>query len=376
MKTVSSISENIISTTTPPITDMEEIIKAICEWNEMTVDSFKSSIWSYHLYWTDSDGKKIYVNDSRTIIDPIWMFLVNAYHWKWVVFEKWNDKFFWKIRVTASGNTRYQLGDKIIEIPFSIRTINEDTQDSITMFPKMSDFIQPRMKTFYIVNTGWSERQRLEKEIMSKLIELAQVRGWNEIISTQNVVEELKETLKKRGIILDLWERTVELSFPRRTIHDTANQDADYIAPPIQVQIDFESRRVESKWYSCHWFGTPNSWWNPCWWNRDNEIHECLRNCDLKALINLIISWAYGYNSNDTGRSHDGRHPLWKLKDYIWYAYDHRDESNLERTEWIVKNLEAIKHDLNIDNWLDSCQDIKNFISDFEEPNAEQSEEW
>jgi hypothetical protein len=45
------------------------------------------------------------------------------------------------------------------------------------IFPKTSDFIQDWMKNLYVVNTGWAERQRIEKEIMAKLIELAQVRG-------------------------------------------------------------------------------------------------------------------------------------------------------------------------------------------------------
>jgi hypothetical protein len=29
----------------------------------------------------------------------------------------------------------------------------------------------------YVINTGWADRQRIEKEIMAKLIELAMVRG-------------------------------------------------------------------------------------------------------------------------------------------------------------------------------------------------------
>jgi hypothetical protein len=33
------------------------------------------------------------------------------------------------------------------------------------------------MRKLYVVNTGWAERQRIEKEIMAKLIELSQVRG-------------------------------------------------------------------------------------------------------------------------------------------------------------------------------------------------------
>ncbi len=375
MKVESSIRENLISTTAQPLTKVNDIISVICEWNEITPEQFRNAIWSYTLKGHDSDWNEIYVCGNE-IVNPIGMYLVHTYQGKTIVFEKGTDKFFWKVKVTASSKTRYQLGEKIIEIPFQIRAENEDTWEWITIFPKLSDFIKPRMRSLYIVNTGWAERQRIEKEIMSKLIELAQVRSWNEIISTQSSLEQLQETLKKRGIILDLWERTVDLSFPRRTIHDTAGNDDDYIAPPMKVQIDFESRVVQSRWYSCHWFGTPNSWWSPCWWNWDSDIRNCLRDCDLKWLINLIISWAYGYNSTDTGREHDGRHPLGKLKDYLWYAYDHRNELDSETTEWIVKNLETIKHNLSIDNWLENCPDIQAFLSSFGKQNVESSEEW
>ena len=365
MKTESSIKENLISTTTPPITDIDWIITAICEWNWITAQQFKDKIWNYYLLWTESNGRQIYVNDTHTIINPIGMFLTHTYQWRTVVFEKDNDKFFWKIKVSSSGDTRYQLGEKIIQIPFQIRAENEDTGEWITIFPKMSDFIQPRMKSFYVVNTGWAERQRLEKEIMAKLIELAQVRGWNEIISTQNVVEWLKETLKKRGIDLIL-DETITLCFPWRKIRDTAGQDSEYLAPPIEVSINFDSRYIQSKWYSCHWFGTPTSWWNPCWWNRDNDIRECLRNCDLKWLINLIISWAYGYNSADTGRTHDDRHPLWKLRDYIWYVYDHQNEIWMQIASWLVENYNEIKAELEINGWLDNNSWVKEFLSKFE----------
>jgi hypothetical protein len=72
---------------------------------------------------------------------------------------------------------RYQLGDSIIEIPFEIKAVNEDTGEGITIFPKTSDILQSRMKGLYVVNTGWAERQRIEKEIMAKFIELAMVKG-------------------------------------------------------------------------------------------------------------------------------------------------------------------------------------------------------
>lgn len=368
MKVESSIKENLISSTTQPLTKMDDIIDAICEWNGITLAQFKEKIGTFSKIGTDMNGQDIYTDDMQNIINPIGKYLVHEYQWRTVVFEKWNDKFFWKLKCSSSGNTRYQLGEKIIEIPFTIRAENEDTGEWITIFPKASDIIQSRMQSLYVVNTGWAERQRIEKEIMAKLIELAQVRGWNEIISTQNSLNELKETLKKRGIDLELGENVV-LKFPRRTIIDTARGDDDYIAPPMQVSIDFTNRMVRSKWYSCHWFGTPSSWWNPCWWNRDNEIRQCLQDCDLKWLINLIISWAYGYNSQDTGRSHDWRHPLWKLKDYIWYIYEHRNELDAEAIEWIKKNYAQIKHDLNIDEWLEGTSGIKEFLSNFEGEN-------
>ena len=368
MKTESSIKENIVSTTTQPITNYDEIIKAICEWNWITENNFKEKVWHYYLFWTDTGGNQIYVNDSKTIVNPIGIFLVNVYQWKSVVFEKWNDKFFWKLRVSASSNTRYQLGDKIIEIPFTIRAENEDTGEWITMFPKMSDIIQPRMKSFYIVNTGWAERQKLEKEIMGKLIELAQVRWGNEIISSQNTMEELKETLKKRGIEL-IFDYDILIKFPRRKVRDTAKQDGEYLAPPITVSIDFNERQVKCKWYSSHWFGTPTSWGSPCWWNWSNEISNCLRDCDLKALINLIISWAYGYNSADTGRTHDGRHPIWKLREYMWYVYDHQNELWMEECQWLTDNYNEIMAE--IGERVESRSDIKNFLSQFEKKNED-----
>lgn len=366
MITESSIKETLISTTTEPITDMDAIIDAICRWNWIPLNEFKDKVWNYYLFGKDNNWNQIYVNDAEHIVNPVGMYLRNAYQWKFVVFEKWNDKFFGTLKVSSANNIRYQLWDTVIEIPFRIMAVNDDTQEWITIFPKLSDFIQPRMKSLYVVNTWWAERQRLEKEIMAKLIELAKVRGWNEIISTQNLVEELQQSLKKKGIDLILWDGAIVLEFPWRKIRDVANHDNEYMAPPITIQIDFEARLVECKWYSSHWFGTPTSRWSPCWWNWDNNIRDALRNCDLRGLINLIISWSYGYNSQDTWLSHSWRHPLGKLRDYVWYLHDHRNELSEVVKQKFKENLQQIKTDLNIDNWLDECQDIRNFISTLE----------
>ena len=55
--------------------------------------------------------------------------------------------------------------------------MNEDTEEGMIIFPKKQDIVQPRMKCLYVINTGWAERQRIEKEIIAKLIDLAMVRG-------------------------------------------------------------------------------------------------------------------------------------------------------------------------------------------------------
>lgn len=44
MRTEGRIKENLISTTIQPITDVEEIINAICEWNGITLADFKSKV--------------------------------------------------------------------------------------------------------------------------------------------------------------------------------------------------------------------------------------------------------------------------------------------------------------------------------------------
>ena len=363
----SSIKEVCENTTTQPITDTEEIIKIICEWNGIIIDEFRQVVWPYKLIGTDSDNKYIYTLDD-CIINPIGVYLTKSYNWKTVVFEKWNDKFFGKLKV-RDETTRYQLWDKVIEIPFRIRAENEDTGEWIIIFPKRNDIVQGRMRSLYVVNTGRAERQKIEKEIMAKLIELAKVKGWNEIVSTQNMIEELKETLKQRGIDLDLGERgnwVITVFLPRRKIRDVAWADRDYVAPPIRIAINFDARTVQCLWYSPHWFGTPTTWWNPCWWTWDDDIRRCLENCSVKELINLVISWWYGYNSNDTHLEHTDRHPLAKLRDYIWYVYDHKNGIEQEEKDLITKNYNEIKSDLEIDGWLDNNENVKEFLSTLE----------
>lgn len=361
MKVESSIQENLISTTTQPITDTEEIISAICEWNEITREEFNSVIWDYSKIGTDENWKPIYMKDWY-IIYPIEMYLENTYSWKTVVFEKWNDKFFWKIEIIPE-RTRYQLWDKVIEISYKIKAVNKDTESSIILFPKKKDILQGRMTNLYVVNNGWAERQRIEKEIMAKLIELSMVRWWNEIIETQNKLEELKETLARRGIELILWTN-LGINIPRRKVRDVAWNDREYMAPPIELSINFDTKGVRCRWYSSHWFGTPNSWWNPCWWNYAHEITNSLMDCDLKGLINLLIIWAYGYNSGDTWRQYTDRHPIAKLRDYIWYVYEHKDSEGMDKEITEIKNnIKDIVADLDRDKWLEDCESwIKNFI--------------
>ena len=365
MRVESSIKENYSSTTTEPITDVDECIKAICEWNNISLERFKEITWDYVKAWVDNNWQPLYLQGG-CIINPIGVYLTKVYNWKDIVFEKWDDKFFGTLQVRGE-DTKYMLGDKVIDIPFRIKAINEDTQESITIFPKASDIVQKRMRGLYVVAPWWSERQRIEKEIMAKLIELAQVKGWNEIIGTQNVIEELQATLKKSWIELELYNELLLLHFPRRKIRDTAGEDNEYIAPPIEIEIDFMNRNVKCKWYSPHGFWTPNSWWNPCWWNWDNDIHNCLQNCSIKELINLIISWANGYNSRDTWTWHNWRHPIAKLRDYMWYLNDNKNNSEtkieIEKMKW---HLQEIKQALEIDDWLSGCNDIRDFISSLE----------
>lgn len=365
MRVESSIKENYSSTTVEPITDIDECIKVICEWNGISLGRFKEITWSYVKAWVDNDWQPLYLQGS-SIINPIGVYLMQVYDWKDIVFEKWDDKFFWTLRVRAE-QTRYMLGDKVIDIPFRIKAVNEETEESITIFPKTSDIVQRRMRWLYVVSPGWAERQRIEKEIMAKLIELAQVKGWNEIIWTQNIIEELQKLLKKSWIDLELCNEMLRLDFPRRKIRDTAGQDNEYIAPPITVEIDFMNRNIKCKWYSPHWFGTPSSRWNPCRWNWDNDIHQCLQNCSIKELINLIVIWSNGYNSRDTWTWHNWRHPIAKLRDYMWYLNNNKDKTETKtEIEKVKEHLAEVKQALEIDDWLEGCQTIKDFISSLE----------
>ena len=370
MKVESSIKESYSTTNVEPVKSTEEIIKAICEWNEISLDDFKHIVWPYSRIWKTDNWVDIY-SSVWQIIDPVMKYVRSVYEDRDVVFEKGNDKFFWKIKIEDWTPTKYQLGDKVVDVPFRIRAVNEDTGDWITIFPKKSDILQRRMKNMYVVNTGWAERQRIEKEIMAKFIELAKVKGWNEIISTQDTLEKLKAKLKRSNIDLDLWNPIV-LTLPRRTIRDVAGEDDDYIAPPIQVSIDFDRGEVKSKGYSSHWFGTPSSWGNPCWWNFSNDIYHKVNDCDLQELVNLIITWGYWYNSSDTWMSHEDRHPLAKLRSYLWWAMDN---SRPDIEDEIKKHIEQIKHDVELDGRLEDNLSIKEYLSRIESRD-ETSEQW
>lgn len=365
MKVESSIKESYTSTTTEPIKNIDDIINIICEWNGISLEQFKEITWNYVKAGVDNDWNPLYLQWDN-IINPIGKYLMAVYNWKDIVFEKGNDKFFW-IMYVRMEDTKYMLWDKAIDIPFRMWAENELTGERIIIFPKTSDIVQKRMRWLYVVNTGWADRQRLEKELMAKMIELAQVRGWNEIISTQNTLEEMKTNLKKEWIDLQMANELLYLDIPWRKVRDTNKTDNDYIAPPIKVEIDFLNKSVKSKGYSSHWFGTPSSWWNPCWGNRDNEIYNCLQDCNLKSLVNLIISWAYGFNSRDTWTSHDWRHPVAKLRDYLWYLNDNKDKDSVKNEiELMKQHLEDVKKDLELDNWLQGCSTISNFISSLE----------
>ena len=90
-----------------------------------------------------------------------------------------------------------------------------------------------------------------------------------------------------------------------------------------------------------------------------------------------MISRAYGYNSNDTGREHNCRHPLAKLRDYIWWVSNNRDDTSDEWKairQWITDNYADIFKDLEIDTWLEGSE-TRDFISGLRAKD-ETSREW
>ncbi|MBO7692666.1 MAG: hypothetical protein J6T10_08580 [Methanobrevibacter sp.] len=89
-------------------------------------------------------------------------------------------------------------------------------------------------------------------------------------------------------------------------------------------------------------------------------------------MINLIVSWAYGYNSEDTTRQHTDRHPLAKLRDYVRYYLERktRDDENVKKhIQGMREHLQEIKEDLEIDNYIEDNASIKDFLSYLEEKN-------
>lgn len=343
MQTTSSITNNSWKTTTQPLTKFSDIVEAICEWDWILESDFFDIVWCPIMIGEDKFWNPIYRIRDR-ICKPIFEYLVKTFDWQEVVFEKWAEKFFWKMRVETSECTyNYELWDKSVSLNVKIMAENES---GVSMFilPKKSDIIKPRIKAMYIVNTWWAERQRVEKEIMAKLVELSMIRGWNEIIQTQNVLEDFAEQLKKRNIILTVWSK-IKIDIPWRMVRDTSWEDEDYPAPPISLEIDFDLKTIKCLWYSSHWFGSMTSWWNPCWWNWDDDIHDLLRDCDIKWLINMLIQWSYWYNYRDTGD--DSRHPRYKLDDYLsWYSWNWESmwEENKKQMKEMWKEIAAVSH--------------------------------
>lgn len=66
------------------------------------------------------------------------------------------------------------------------------------------------------------------------------------------MIEDLQASLKKRGIGLQLSDGVILLDIPRRMLRDAAQKDGEYIAPPIQIKIDFSAGDVYCKGYSPH----------------------------------------------------------------------------------------------------------------------------
>jgi hypothetical protein len=64
----------------------------------------------------------------------------------------------------------------------------------------------------------------------------------------------LKTNLKKKGIDFKLENEFIFLDIPWRKVRDTAGEDSEYIAPPIEIRIDFNNRMIGCKGYSSHGF--------------------------------------------------------------------------------------------------------------------------
>ena len=97
MKVESSIKETTINTTTSPTKDMNEIINIICKWNGITKSRFSEIVWPYNYIGTDTNWDAIFTQNG-VLVNPIGIYLKNTYDWKDIVFEKWNDKFFFILR--------------------------------------------------------------------------------------------------------------------------------------------------------------------------------------------------------------------------------------------------------------------------------------
>lgn len=359
MQRENSIKETVSNVAEEPITDYKKVLEIIAEWNGISFADLLSKSGNPSIIGTDSKWIPIFAREWY-IIDPLREYLRATYDWKEIVFEKWDEKYFGTMHIAYGVDYSYQLWDKCITIPYRLYAKNEDWT-SMTIFPKSSDILQPRMKGLYIVNTWRAERQRLEKEIMSKLVELAMVRWWNEILSSQDGLAWIKASLAKRWIEVVLDAGYIFLNIPWRMIRDTAGEDGDYPAPPITLKINFENKHITCLWYSSHWFGSPTERWNPCWWNADRNVSSLLRDCDLQWLVNLLVQRAYWYNSRDTWTSQDWRHPVWKLRQYLNH-YSDRDIPEKEQ-QWLkdmvdeIKKWETIPSRILSSLWIDNGED-------------------
>ena len=89
-----------------------------------------------------------------------------------------------------------------------------------------------------------------------------------------------------------------------------------------------------------------------------------------------MISWAYGYNSRDTGTHHSDRHPLAKLRDYIWRMCDHKEQwERVEDRKALAEQYPKIKQYLEMDSWIEDNPSIKSFLSELVENNETKTAE-